>query len=275
MAGIDGTWVNSYGSKMKLSTSGSLVDGIYSSTTGSSGSYNIHGYVGKSVKVGMGIPLAMGIYWHSTEDSDIPDPSWHWTSSFSGQYFPESAKNPETIEVLNMLNATSKFPGLNEKAPLLWPQTLLFTKVSDEISDIKDLIEQEENFASSEPFLGDGKWVSEDDQHIFLLKKNSLNKGIHGEYYNQKDFTPNSDSHYAQTKGAFDYYSRDLNNPSNVPYQSLYLVSEFYGRVRSFTGGTSYSEPNKMFLFFDDVSSTDIGSRYVGNAINKIILIKQ
>lgn len=269
MAAFSGTWVNSYGSKMTLTAgSNETISGVYSSTTGSSGTYSITGFCGKQASADQGIPLGMGIYWHSTDKKDQPDPSWHWTSDFSGQYFPAGPKNPETIEVLNMLNATSKFPGLNDKAPLLWPQTLQFTRMSTEPAAPVAI-------TTSESFLGHGTWSTEDGEHTFILAKNLLNNHVAGKYFNYKDFTPISPEYWAQTSGQFDCYPRDPKAPLEVPAQSVYLVSEFHGRIRSFTGWVPYENKERMFLFSDDLSSTPWGSRYVGSAIDKLVLIRR
>ncbi len=145
---IAGTWYNSYCSQVKLSVQDSgLITGVYTSHTGSTGSSNVLGYVNLDAGVDntgdatMGIPFALGVNWRLINvDVEKADGSWHWTSTFSGQYHPaqtiavpgqKSYEIPETLEILNGLIATATTP-FNETSPVMWPQTLRFHRDAPE-----------------------------------------------------------------------------------------------------------------------------------------------
>jgi saccharopepsin len=83
---VNGSWVNVYGSVVTLLQfdDGGVV-GIYSSTTGASGTYWVSGFTDPNPPTnGNGQSLAFTILWRSFEGG-TPDPSWHYVSGFSGQ----------------------------------------------------------------------------------------------------------------------------------------------------------------------------------------------
>ena len=105
-----GTWKNEYGSIMTLQEAGANLIGIYRSSTGSVGTYEVQGVqVGNAATAEMGQPVALSISWHAIDDASH-DPSWHWQSGLCGQI---SLQDDEEVLVLahNMV-ASSDFCGL-------------------------------------------------------------------------------------------------------------------------------------------------------------------
>ncbi len=140
---VTGVWFNSYCSQMLLSadSNSGVVSGSYTSHTGSTGTAAVSGWMGRangSSDNGYGIPLALGIAWRLNNQSVAQrDATWHWVSSFSGQYHPAQTVSesgqadyalPETITIMNALVATANLKGYTESAPVMWPQTLSFTR---------------------------------------------------------------------------------------------------------------------------------------------------
>ena len=83
--GLDGTWENSYGSFMTLTSYDTgLVLGNYKSDTGSSGVYLVVGHADPAPDAGKGQAVALSIYWRSIAGG-TPNPTWHYVSGFSGQ----------------------------------------------------------------------------------------------------------------------------------------------------------------------------------------------
>lgn len=82
---ISGTWQNAYGSTMELSQSDDgFVIGLYSSSTGSSGTYWVVGHTNPTPTADIGQAVALSIYWRSIAGGPA-DPTWHYVSGFSGQ----------------------------------------------------------------------------------------------------------------------------------------------------------------------------------------------
>ena len=139
---IAGTWYNSYCSQVELTAGpGNLVQGTYTSHTGSTGSYRITGYMGVAAKDASktnGTPVALSMYWRAINvDASKADGSWHWVSNFGGQLHPKQTVSvpgqkpytvEETLEIMNMIVATATFPGFNDEAPIMWPETIQFHK---------------------------------------------------------------------------------------------------------------------------------------------------
>ncbi len=108
---VTGRWLNGYGSVMFLTQGGGgSVTGVYTSTTGSSGSYWVTGFTGSASSQSTGQPLAISILWRSFAAGQ-PDPSWHWVSGFSGQMQPlDPVNNGPTLILFNDLVATVADP---------------------------------------------------------------------------------------------------------------------------------------------------------------------
>lgn len=184
---INGTWYNSYCSRVDLSvsdTSGKIV-ATYTSHTGSTGTSFGLGFTNPDAVVDVnkadpeGIPFSLGIQWRliNVPISDV-DGSWHWVSTFSGQYHPaQTISRPnqspyqleETLELLNGLYATASVPGLAEASdiPILWPQTLRFNKKAPSYCMSTDPGKPVVYTPTAEDNIS-GKWIS-DDGAVFDL----------------------------------------------------------------------------------------------------------
>jgi len=105
---VAGNWVNSYGSVMFLRQDPSgFVSGVYTSTTGSSGSYWVAGFASPTAAAQIGEPLAFSILWRSFSGG-TPDPSWHYVSGMSGQMLA----SPASLIMIHDMVATDAFPAL-------------------------------------------------------------------------------------------------------------------------------------------------------------------
>jgi saccharopepsin len=109
---VSGTWVNSYGSTMNLAQDGNgAISGVYKSSTGSTGVYNVLGYAMKSPATPtLGEAFAISIFWRSTAGGP-GDQSWHWVSGLSGQVVA-SGTTAQTLNLIHCMVATDAFPGL-------------------------------------------------------------------------------------------------------------------------------------------------------------------
>jgi saccharopepsin len=112
---VTGRWLNGYGSVMFLNQGdGGSVTGVYTSTTGASGSYWVAGFTGSASSQSTGQPLAFSILWRAFAGGQ-PDPSWHWVSGFSGQELPlDPVNNGPTLILINDLVATVADPVMTD-----------------------------------------------------------------------------------------------------------------------------------------------------------------
>lgn len=101
---LTGSWTNSYGSKMDMVESDGTITGVYSSTTGSSGSYYLYGTCGTQAPTSdQGQNLVISILWRPY-DGGTPDNSWHWVSTLCGQLQADGI-----MTLINSLVATTEF----------------------------------------------------------------------------------------------------------------------------------------------------------------------
>ncbi|NRA86409.1 MAG: hypothetical protein HRU28_03245 [Rhizobiales bacterium] len=109
---VTGQWVNSYGSLMDITQDvDGLVTGTYSSTTGSTGNFNVLGYANPTdAVVGSGQSVALTVYWRSFSGG-TPDATWNWTPGLSGQLSLDA--DSDRIYTMHTMDATSEFVGLS------------------------------------------------------------------------------------------------------------------------------------------------------------------
>ncbi|MEO1043310.1 MAG: hypothetical protein AAFX52_13590 [Pseudomonadota bacterium] len=282
-AQLQGTWYNSYCSRVDLTVAGDIIQGVYTSHTGSTGSsYAIGQLDGSASGSGTdGTPFSLGIQWRLINDdiSEV-DGSWHWVSLFSGQYFPaqtisepdqDNYNIPETIEILNGLLATATVPSLNDEAPVLWPESLTFTKTMPTQCHASTP-------GSPVPFTPtatdnvSGTWTNTDGDEMVLTLGPSTGE-VSG------TFTSNGGDEY-NVLGRYDQIA---------PPQSGYTV-EAQGvaltlfdddasgddvSLKMFAGGVNYDDPTEMFLFVSDLQSTSWTDRFIQQTLDKQIWTKQ
>jgi len=108
---VNGAWVNVFGSIVTLvQLNDGVVAGMYTSTTGASGSYWVVGFTDPNPPAnGNGQSLAFSILWRSF-DGGTPDPSWHYVSGFSGQMVVIDG-TPSLVMIHDMV-ATAVDPGV-------------------------------------------------------------------------------------------------------------------------------------------------------------------
>ncbi len=104
---LNGSWVNSFGSKMDLTVlPGGLILGDYSSTTGASGTYLVIGScLPQDPTADSGQNLVLAIFWRPV-DAQTYNASWHWMSSYCGQLQADGS-----MTVVNSLVATVEYAG--------------------------------------------------------------------------------------------------------------------------------------------------------------------
>jgi saccharopepsin len=109
---VSGTWINNYGSTMTLAQdSNGAISGVYKSSTGSTGVYNVLGYAMQAAALPTeGEAFAISIFWRSTAGGPS-DPSWHWVSGLGGQMV-DPGTTGETLNLIHCMVATDAFPGL-------------------------------------------------------------------------------------------------------------------------------------------------------------------
>jgi hypothetical protein len=148
---LNGSWVNSYGSKMDLLVveDGAIV-GQYSSTTGSTGIYSVIGQCSPNTPQGSkGLAVVLSIYWHPI-NAETPDESWHWVSTYCGQLLGTGE-----LSVTNSLVATCDFNGFSAGDYI---DKLAFQKVSSAPNSFMPSLNSEsEGVTFNSPI--DGEWV--------------------------------------------------------------------------------------------------------------------
>ncbi|ADZ93005.1 avidin/streptavidin family protein [Marinomonas mediterranea] len=156
---LQGTWVNSYHSKLKIAVDeNGSVAGEYSSTTGSSGIYQVIGHTittpqaerNSQQKDPIGQGVVLSIYWRAVDTGATPDNTWHWVSTYCGQLQPNG-----DLSVINSLVATAKFDGFIEGDYI---DQLIFKKTDDEAANVTPINFDQEPSQPSIPSNLDGLW---------------------------------------------------------------------------------------------------------------------
>lgn len=286
---IQGTWYNSYCSRVDITDTGGQLSGVYTSHTGSTGSSRLIGqtygadYVPENKKERndatqlqkgpiKGIPFTIGIQWRLINVPQTKaDGSWHWVSSFAGQYHPAqtvSAPNqdpyviPETLEILNGLLATGTVPGLADRAPLFWPQTLHFHRLPPSYCQTVTP-PTPVGFSPTASDHVSGVWQGPGGQ-LLHLKADLMEGSVTGVYTNGKTSF--------EVIGLFDTLAPPASGYS-VPAQGLTLtlkdVNPPHRAMGMATGGVNYANPDTMFLWRSNMTSTTWTGRFVQETLNK------
>lgn len=286
---IQGTWYNSYCSRVDITDTGGRLSGVYTSHTGSTGSSRLIGqtygvsYVSGNKKKRndknqlqqspiKGIPFTIGIQWRLINVPQTKaDGSWHWVSSFAGQYHPAqtvSSPNqdpyviPETLEILNGLLATGTVPGLADTVPLFWPQTLHFHRLPPSYCQTVTP-PTPVGFSPTATDHISGVWQGPDGQLLHL--KASLMEGSVTGVYTKGETS-------FEVIGLFDTLAPPASGYS-VSAQGLTLTLKDANPPRRAmgmaTGGVSYANPDTMFLWRSNITSTTWTSRFVQETLDK------
>lgn len=119
---------NSFGSNALITqhnTDTGIFEGFYASTTGSSGVYRIIGKTPTAPSLETYFPITFTIGW-GTLASKPDDPSQYWSSSMTGNYYP----NEKKLNLLNVISAPGPFDAVSIFNPGNLPQSQSFTTVS-------------------------------------------------------------------------------------------------------------------------------------------------
>ncbi len=275
---LDGTWYNSYCSQVEFDVdNGGSVHGKYTSHTGATGSYSMVGWINENtgdVGAGTGYPVALSIQWRPLNvDSTQADGSWHWVSNFSGQYHPAQTVSvpgqqdyqiPETLEILNVLIATSTVAGLAPKAPTTWPQTLDFHKTAPVYCEqftpparVTYVSKATDHISGNwKTVAGDRLVLTVDIQSAFVTGSfydadTGITQGVHGLMDNFSEVQPNV----------------------TVAEQGLSLV--IAGASESMAGGVSLTNLNQMSLLRNTLTATSWTDRFTQSAIDNLTFTRQ
>ena len=151
---IAGIWQNEYGSRMTLTVRGSVVEGVYASTTGSTGEFSVTGWACENTANSeTGQPVALSIKWHSIVDGEA-DASWSWASAMGGQV--NIIDGREAMVLSHFMIASRSFEGLCKHG--VYIDKLTFCRISDVPKPLGKLhfIEAKAN----DPVIG--SWIAAD-----------------------------------------------------------------------------------------------------------------
>ena len=284
---ITGTWYNSYCSRIDLEVGKNReIQGTYTSHTGSTGTSRVMGvagvqptaatnitYVGsEDVK---GVPFSMGVQWRLINvDQSRADGTWHWVSSFSGQYHPAQTvtvpdQKPysidETLVILNGLIATATTPGLANSAPLFWPQSLTFHRDAPSYCEPVTPAPPVKYTPTAEDMVS-GVWIDAENNQL-KLDANLSSGVVSGSYVSH-------DGVEYKVIGLFD----TLGPPSMSDTESYEVVAQgltlaLYqsdnSELRMLAGGVSSPDYNSMFLFSSNLQATTWIDRFIQGNLDK------
>ena len=151
---------NSFGSHALITqqdTGTGIFKGFYGSDTGSVGVYRILGKTTIEPSLDTYFPITFTIGW-GTLISKPNDPSQYWSSSMTGNYYP----NEKKLNLLNVISAPGPFDVVRIFNPGNLPQSQSFTTVS-----IKECDFMKDQEPPEEP---SGQGSSKDQQYENLLK---------------------------------------------------------------------------------------------------------
>ena len=276
---LNGTWYNSYCSRVDLTVDSStgMINGQYTSHTGSTGTSNVIGLVNPLLvpQPGVptnptGIPVSLGIQWRLINvTQDQADASWHWVSTFSGQYHQKqtveaSGQNTYTLEetlvVLNGLIATAPLPPLADIVPLMWPQTLEFHRSAPSYCQSVSPAQPVAYSPTAEDKVT-GTWKNMDGEELTITA--SLPKGsVSGTFVNEHG------DKYA-VAGLFD----TLAPGQDTAWQgiALTLYDTAGNELKAMAGGVNYNNFTQMELWESDLKSTNWTDRFAQETLDRTI----
>ena len=280
---LDGTWYNSFCSRVDLSVDqNGVIDGKYTSHTGSTGTSAVVGQVNPALQPQPGvptnpngIPFSMGIQWRliNVPISDV-DGSWHWVSSFSGQYHQKQTVSSggqqpyvleETLVLLNGLIATATLPPLADTAPLMWPQTLEFHRTPQSYCGPVTPGEPVPYTATAQDNLT-GTWRNGAGEALELAAV--LELGVVAGKFTDRD------GNQYEVGGLFDTIAPGSSEGVSSQGVTLTLYDSSENLLKAAAGGIEYSDPSQMWLWTSDLKSTTWTDRFTQETLDKTFFEK-
>ena len=280
---LTGTWYNSYCSRVDLDVDqNGLINGKYTSHTGSSGTSTVIGQVNPTLQPQPsvptnpnGIPFSMGIQWRliNLPISNV-DGSWHWVSTFSGQHHQKQTVSvggqqsyvlEETLVLLNGLIATATLPPLADVAPVMWPQTLEFQRTPPNYC--KPVTPgKATSYSPTAQDNASGTWRNGEGG------KFELAAALQGGTVTGK-FTDKQGNSYA-VAGLFDTIAPGTGEGVSSQGVTLALYGSSNNLLKAVAGGIDYSELSNMWLWTSDLKSTNWTDRFTQATLDKTLFKK-
>ena len=258
------------------------IKGKYTSHTGSTGTSAVIGQVNPALRPqpGLptnprGIPFGMGIQWRliNAPISDA-DGSWHWVSSFSGQYHQKQrvsagGQQPyvleETLVLRNGLIATATLPPLANRAPLMWPQTLEFHRTPPSycapVTPGKAV-----PYTPTAQDNVTGTWRNGDGEALALAA--ALQLGVVAGKFTDKD------GNQYGVGGLFDTIAPGSSERVSSQGVTLTLYDPAKNFLKAAAGGIDYSDPSYLWLWTSDLRSTTWTGRFAQETLDKMVFKK-
>lgn len=280
---LNGTWYNSFCSRVDLTVDQTgLISGQYTSHTGSTGTSAVIGLVNPALQPQpdvptnpKGIPFSMGIQWRLI---NVPiasaDGSWHWVSSFSGQYHQkqtvsasgqQSYSLEETLLLLNGLIATATLPPLADTAPLMWPQNLEFHRTPPSYCEPVTPGKPVPYSATAKDNLT-GTWRNSDGEVLELAAV--LQTGVVAGKFTDKD------GNQYEGGGLFDTIAPGTGAGVSSQGVTLNLYDASKNLLKTVAGGIDYSDLSQMWLWTSDLQSTTWTDRFTQETLDKTLFEK-
>ena len=273
-----GTWYNSFCSRVDLTVDqNGVIDGKYTSHTGSTGTSLVTGQVNPALQPQPGvptnpngIPFSMGIQWRLINvPASSADGSWHWVSTFSGQYHQKQTVSAggqqsyvleETLVLLNGLIATATLPPLADSAPLMWPQTLEFHRTAPNYCEPVTPGKAVPYTATAKDNLS-GTWRSGDGGVLELVAV--LEIGVVAGKFTDKD------GNQYEVGGLFDTIAPGSSQGVAAQGVTLSLYDSSKNLLKAAAGGIDYSDLSQMWLWTSDLQSTTWTDRFTQETLDK------
>lgn len=253
-ASVAGTWKNDYGSVMTLSVSGNQVSGLYQSSIGSTGTYEVVGYqLITPPTPTRGQPVALAIAWHSIVEGPA-DPSWHWSSGLCGQL--SLIDGEEVLTLSHLLVASCDFTGVTPQGNHI--DTLVYRRAAEPVQ------RPEQNTASSQqPVTKNpltGIW-SGSDGTVLKVSVEAVKKGRLGRVCGYLT----SATGHTEVCG----FSDNNATTSGLSLQSLTLTAVAQSRVLSLCGVLNMKHDVLELLIMTSVPTAP-AQRYVQTQISPV-----
>lgn len=280
---LNGAWYNSFCSRVDLTVDqNGVINGKYTSHTGSTGTSIALGQVNPALQPQPdvptnpnGIPFSMGIQWRliNVPISEI-DGSWHWVSSFSGQYHQKQTVSAEgqqpyileeTLVLLNGLIATAALPPLADTPPLMWPQTLEFHRTPPSYCGSVTPGKAVPYIPTALDNLT-GTWRNADGETLELVAV--LQLGVVAGKFTDKD------GNLYEVGGLFDTIAPPSSGGVSSQGVTLSLYDDSKNLQKAAAGGIDYGDLDHMWLWTSELKSTTWTDRFTQETLDKTLFKK-